>query len=238
MAERLDEMAVKDDEGRKYIEVGEDLHVVWGDHMKVVPGVLVMNNRITTAVLGFNGRPALLYDVRAGAEFEAHYTLAVVKGKVSVDCVYVTVHSRQNGLYMNRAVCGLNKKLDKSYTDIVYEYATIWNKEIDRVDVDPLRESPSGILRLNEFKIGVAEVARIYRSADWSKFEQPETVVFFQGQGCSLGTAKIFAVYNVKLPDQPVFLEVSGTVLDERFVRYDEQALTGLVSNCPASQRR
>jgi hypothetical protein len=176
------EIPLQHEKGRKYIGVGEDLNVSWEGHMEVIHSLLVDDDKISTFLVGFNAGPALLYDVRAGAEFRAHYTLAVIKDKVSVDCVYLTVHSRQNGLYMNRAVCGLNKKLDKSYTDIVYEYATIWNKEIDRVDVDPLRESPSGILRLNEFKIGVAEVARIYRSADWSKFEQPETVVFFSGK--------------------------------------------------------
>lgn len=205
------------------------LIVNWKGGSKTIENVVGSEGESTRELVDFNGVKALHYEnLATRSSFEAYLTLKRIDGEITVDCVYTNVRNEQNGILINKAVCGLNRPLAEEYEDSVYEFSDEWKSATGNVVVAPLFKTPAKPVEVNESSVGGVKFFRVYKSQEDLSTSLPEAVLK-NGEGrYTFGTKLVFSVYEAGDLSSPVFLDVSSGSLGKPFVRYDPAALKKL----------
>lgn len=94
---------------------------------KLYKDVIGTEGQIYKDFMIFNNQPTLWYSNTASRfKFDVYYTLQVNQDDVTIDCAYADIMDSSSGLSINKAICGLNKKLDSYYPDLIYLFSNKW----------------------------------------------------------------------------------------------------------------
>jgi hypothetical protein len=207
----------------------QSLTVTWSGGSKTIEGVVGSRGESTRELVEFNGGKALHYENLASrAPFEAYFTLNRQGAKVLIDCVYTNIRNEQNGVLINKAVCGLNRPLAEEYEETVSEFSDQWKNLTNKVAIAPLLATPPVLVEVEDSTLGGVKLSRTYHSPNDLRFSRPESVVKKDKVSHSFGDSYVFSVYAPGDLISPLYLDVSSGKLDSNFVRYDRAALNKL----------
>ncbi|RON77252.1 hypothetical protein [Pseudomonas fluorescens] len=205
------------------------LNVTWANGSKKIEGVVGSEGENVRELVDFNGGKALHYENLASrSPFEAYFTLSRNENQILVDCIYASIRNEQNGILINKAVCGLSRPLVEGYEDTVYEFSDQWKSETASVSIAPVLKIPPMSLEVKEAEIGSAELFRIYKDKKDLSTSVPKVILRSGAGKYSFGSSLVFSVYNVGALTAPVYLDVSIDGLAKKFVRYDRGAVEKL----------
>lgn len=98
---------------------------------KVYPNILGIEGQNYKEFVIFNNKPALWYSNTASKNnYDIYYTLKITNNDIFVDCAYANITYADFNIALNKAICGLNKKLDSNYADILYSFSNDWENNI------------------------------------------------------------------------------------------------------------
>jgi hypothetical protein len=207
----------------------QSLTVTWSGGSKTIEGVVGSRGETTRELVEFNGGKALHYENLASrAPFEAYFTLIRQGAEVLIDCVYTNIRNEQNGVLINKAVCGLNRPLAEEYEETVSEFSDQWKNVTNKVAIAPLLATPPVLVEVEDSTLGGVKLSRTYHSPNDLRFSRPESVVKKDKVSHSFGDNYVFSVYSLGDLISPHYLDVSSGNLDSAFVRYDWAALNKL----------
>ena len=207
----------------------QSLTVTWSGGSETIEGVVGSRGETTRELVEFNGGKALHYENLASrAPFEAYFTLSRQGAKVIIDCVYTNIRNEQNGVLINKAVCGLNRPLTEQYEETVSEFSDQWKNLTNKVATAPLLATPPVLVEVEDSTLGGVKLSRTYHSPNDLRFSRPESVVKKDKVSHSFGDNYVFSVYSFGDLISPLYLDVSSGKLDSAFVRYDRAALNKL----------
>ena len=207
----------------------QSLTVTWSGGSKTIEGVVGSQGETTRELVEFNGGKALHYENLASrAPFEAYFTLTRHGADVLIDCVYTNIRNEQNGVLINKAVCGLDRPLAEEYEEAVSEFSDQWKNLTSKVVIAPLLATPPVLIEVEDSAFGGVKLSRTYHSPNDLKFLRPESVVKKDKVSHSFGNGYVFSVYAPGDLTSPLYLDVSSGKLDSAFVRYDRAALNKL----------
>lgn len=207
----------------------QSLTVTWSGGSKTIKDVVGSQGETTRELVEFNGGKALHYENLASrAPLEAYFTLTRNGAEVLIDCVYTNIRNEQNGVLINKAVCGLERPLAEEYEDLVYEFSDQWKNLTNKVAIAPLLATPPVLLEVEDSTLGGVKLSRTYHSPSDLKFSRPESVVKKDKVSHSFGNSYVFSVYGPRDLISPLYFDVSPGKLDSAFVRYDLAALNKL----------
>lgn len=187
----------------------QDLRLSWPGGSAVAKGVLGEKGEITRGLVNFNGRKALHYENLASrTQFEAFVTLKRGNNELLIDCVYANIRSEQNGALINKAVCGLDKKLLADYEQTIYQYSEIWKNEIAPSAMVSLIQTPSTPVSIEEASIEDIKILRTYKSREDLKFNVPATMVVRNERSHSFESNVVLTVFQKSSFEKPSYLEV------------------------------
>ncbi|WP_321864798.1 hypothetical protein [Pseudomonas paraveronii] len=208
----------------------KNLTVSWSGGSKTVEGVVGSQGETTKALVTFDGKKALRYEnLASSSAFEAYFTLVRHGNDIFVDCIYTNVRNNQNGMLINKAVCGLEKPLIEDYEDLVYEFTDEWKNSTAEIDLDPLLKTPPAPLEVEEADFGNVKLSRIYKTQEDLSSSVPETVINNGSKKYSFGMGLVFPVYRFGNLSSPAYLEVSAGDSSKKFIRYDAASLSELL---------
>ena len=208
----------------------KNLTVSWPGGSKTVKGVVGSQGETTRMLVTFNGNKALRYEnLASSSAFEAYFTLIRHGNYIFVDCIYANVRNEQNGMLINKAVCGLKKPLTENYDDLVYEFTDEWKSSTAEVTIDSLLKNPPVPLDIEEADFGGVKLSRIYKTQENFNFTTPETLVTKGSKQYSFGVNSVFLVYRVDSLKSPAYLDVSSSDYSDEFVRFDVVSLGALL---------
>lgn len=208
----------------------QDLRVSWPGGSTVAKGVLGEKGEITRDLVNFNGRKALHYENLASrTQFEAFVTLKRRDNELLVDCVYGNIRSEQNGALINKAVCGLDKKLLADYEQVIYKYSEIWKNEIAPTAMTSLIQTPSTSASIEEASIEDIKILRTYRTREDLQFNVPATMVVRNERSNSFESNVVFTVYQKSNLKKPSHLEVATENLESPFEKVDYKKLNEIL---------
>ncbi|MGY2291432.1 hypothetical protein ACW9H6_11855 [Pseudomonas sp. SDO528_S397] len=209
----------------------QGLRASWPGGSLLVKGVVGNQGQNTRTLMSFNGKRVLHYENLASRiPFEAYFTVERHSSKLVVDCIYVDTRSEQNGVLVNKAVCGLNKALVKNYAEMVYEFSDIWKDDAAVVDIGPVLEVPSATLQVVESSFNDIKVVRIYNSKACLAYHSPETLVKDESSVRPFGLNKVFTVFDVADLSTPIRIEVASEDMSKPFHKFGYKALSELLS--------
>ncbi|MGE7958763.1 hypothetical protein ACQKQA_19620 [Pseudomonas sp. NPDC089530] len=205
------------------------LSVTWSGGSKTIEGVVGSEGEITRELVDFDGSKALHYENLASrSPFEAYFTLRRHDGEVVIDCIYVSIRNEQDGILINKAVCGLDHPLAEGYEDVVYEFSDQWKSSTANIVIAQLLKTPPMSLEVKESKFGGAEFFRIYKSQKDLSTSVPEAVLKKEAKKYSFGSSLVFSVYKFDELASPAYLDVSSEGLEKKFIRYDRDSVNKL----------
>ncbi|MGE8179172.1 hypothetical protein [Pseudomonas fluorescens] len=222
-----------DSSGDRYEVDGKTkgLKVSWQGGSLLVKGVVGDKGEVTRDLVGFNGKKALHYENLATATpFEAYLTVKRSDAGLVVDCIYGNIRNNQNGVLINKAVCGLNKKLVANYEDLIYEYSDAWKSSANFAALAPLMEDPATPVRVEEAKIRDLTIVRIYKSQDDLVSTLPTTIVERNSHEHSFGSSTVFTVFDASDLTVPVHIDIASKNLEESFERLDYERLKVVIN--------
>lgn len=207
----------------------KSLSVTWAGGSKTIENVVGSEGETTRELVDFNGGKALHYENLASrSTFEAYFTLRRNAKDVFIDCIYTNVRNEQNGILINKAVCGLNRPLAEEYEEVIYAFSDEWKKSTDNITIEPLLKVPPLPLEVNDSMLGDAKLSRIYNSKDNLSITAPEAVIEKGARKHLFGSSQVFSVYKVGDLACPVYLDVSSGALGGVFTRYDQVTIDKL----------
>ncbi|BBN65818.1 hypothetical protein BKM30_09280 [Pseudomonas syringae pv. syringae] len=207
----------------------QGLKVFWPGGSALIKGVVGDKGEITRNLTDFGGKKALHYENLASrSQFEAYLTVKRVGSDVLVDCVYGNIRSEQNGLLINKAVCGLDSKLTADYDQLIYKYSDLWKGEVDSVDISPLLQDPPRDVSIEEARIKGIGLVRVYKVQEELSDSSPTTIVKSGGHSHSFGNSTVFTVFNYPNITTPVYVEVVAKSLESAFDRLDYDKLNNI----------
>ncbi|RIJ12341.1 hypothetical protein DXT77_04925 [Pseudomonas sp. 91RF] len=202
------------------------LIVTWSGGSKTIKDVIGSQGETTRELVDFNGGKALHYENLASrAPFEAYFTLTRHGAEVFIDCVYTNVRNEQNGILINKAVCGLERPLAEEYEEVASEFSDQWKNLTNKVAITPLLATPPVSVEVEESVLDGVKLSRTYHSPNDLKFSRPESVVKKDKFSHSFGDSYVFSVYTPGDLINPLYLDVSSGKLDSVFVRYDRAGI-------------
>jgi len=205
------------------------LNVTWSGGSKTIEGVVGSEGEVTRELVDFDGSKALHYENLASrSPFEAYFTLSRHDSEVVIDCIYVSIRNEQNGILINKAVCGLNRPLAEEYEDAVYEFSDQWKNSTANIVIAQLLKTPPMPLEVKESKVGGAEFFRIYKSQKDLSTSGPEAVLKKGAKKYSFGSSLVFSVYKFGELTAPAYLDVSSDGLEKKFIRYGRDSVNKL----------
>lgn len=209
---------------------GQGFRVSWSGGSLFVDGVLGNQGQITRDLIDFNGGKALHYEnPTTKSHFEAYLTISRVDAGVVIDCIYGNMRNNMNGLLINKAVCGLNKKLEPGYEDLIYNYSNAWKGTADLTVLTPWVEASTSPIKIVEAGFKDLTIARIYTTLDDLIWSLPTTVVEGGGHEYSFGGDIVFTVFNARDLKFPDYIEVVNGSLASPFGRLDYEKLKALI---------
>ncbi|MBX8548023.1 hypothetical protein K5D68_00200 [Pseudomonas cichorii] len=204
----------------------QDLKVSWLNGRVVAKGVLGEKGEITRGLVNFDGRKALHYENLASrTQFEAFVTLKRVNDELFIDCIYGNIRSDQNGVIINKAVCGLERKLLADYEQIIYDYSGIWKSKITPTAMRTLIQTPSTPATIEEASIENIKIVRIYKSKEDLQFNVPTTKIIRGERSHGFDAHMVFTVYQKSNLEKPTHLEVVTENLEAPFEKMDHKRL-------------
>ncbi|VVN22288.1 MULTISPECIES: hypothetical protein [Pseudomonas] len=207
----------------------KSLNVTWAGGSRTIENVVGSEGETTRELVDFNGGKALHYENLASrSTFEAYFTLMRNAKDVFIDCIYANVRNEQNGILINKAVCGLNRPLAEEYDEAIYEFSDEWKSSTDNIAIEPLLRVPPLPLEVSESTLGEAKLSRIYNSKDNLSVSAPEAVIEKGTGKHSFGSSQVFSVYKVGDLARPIYFDVSSGALGGVFTRYDQVAIDKL----------
>ncbi|MGR6734884.1 hypothetical protein [Pseudomonas chlororaphis] len=218
-------------QGDVYIAESENkaLSVTWSGGSKTIEGVVGSEGEITRELIDFDGGKALHYENLASrSPFEAYFTLSRHDSEIVIDCIYVNIRSEQNGILINKAVCGLDRPLAEDYEDAVYEFSDQWKNSTANIVIAQLLKMPPISLEVKESEVGGAEFFRIYKTQKDLSTSVPEAVLKKGAKKYSFGSSLVFSVYKFGDLTSPAYLDISSDDLEKKFIRYDRDSVNKL----------
>ena len=205
--------------------------VSWSGGSLVIDDVLGDKGQITRDLIDFNGGKALHYEnPTTKSHFEAYLTISRVDAGVVIDCIYGDMRNNMNGLLINKAVCGLNKKLEPGYEDLIYKYSNTWKGTADLTVLTRWIEAPTSPIKIEEASFKDLTIARIYTTLDDLIWSLPTTVVEGGGHEYSFGGDIVFTVFNARDLKFPGYIEVVNGSLAAPFGRLAYEGLKAFIS--------
>jgi hypothetical protein len=209
----------------------KSLTVKWTGGSKKVEGVVGTQGETIRALVTFNGVQALRFENLASrSAYEAYFTLIRQGDNIVVDCIYANVRNENNGLLINKAVCGLDKPLTKDYEDLVYEFTDEWKSDIFKVAVDSVLKVPPVPVIVEEADFDGVKLSRIYKAPNDLSFTVPETSISREANTYSFGVRPTFSVYRAGNLHVPAYLDVSSGDYRASFVRLNAESLSVLLN--------
>lgn len=207
----------------------KSLSVTWAGGSRTIENVVGSEGETTRELVDFNGGKALHYENLASrSTFEAYFTLMRNAKDVFIDCIYANIRNEQNGILINKAVCGLNRPLAEEYDEAIYDFSDEWKSFTDNIAIEPLLRVPPLPLEVGESTLGEAKLSRIYNSKDNLSVSAPEAVIEKGAGKHSFGSSQVFSVYKVGDLARPIYFDVSSGALGGVFTRYDQVAIDKL----------
>jgi hypothetical protein len=206
------------------------LSVTWSGGSKRIEGVVGSEGEITRELVDFDGGKALHYENLASrSPFEAYFTLSRHDNEIVIDCIYVSIRNEQNGILINKAVCGLDRPLAEEYEDAVYKFSDQWKNATANIVIAQLLKTPPMPLEVEESKVGGAELFRIYKAQKDLRTSVPEAMLKKGAKKYSFGSSLVFSVYEFGELTSPAYLDVSSGGLEKKFIRYDRDSVNKLL---------
>ncbi|MGE1155489.1 MULTISPECIES: hypothetical protein [Pseudomonas] len=206
------------------------LNITWPGGSKSVAHIVGTEGENTRALIDFNGGKALFYENLASrSAFRTYFTLVRQGREILIDCIYSDVRNDQNGVLINKAVCGLKKPLVEDYEDLAYTFTDEWKKTADAVVIDPLLSNPVSILNVDEADFGATKLRRVYDSLEDLSSSVPETLIDQKTKKHLFGLNPVFSVYQANALNDAVYLDVSSDNIANKFSRYDKASLSDLL---------
>ncbi|QVW23242.1 hypothetical protein KJF94_25900 [Pseudomonas hormoni] len=209
----------------------QGLKVSWSGGSFLARGVIGNKGEITRDLVDFDGRKVLHYEnLATSTPFEAYVTVKRGGEGLVVDCIYANIRSNQNGLLINKAVCGLDKKLVANYEQLIYDFSSVWKDSARLVKTSSLMEDPITPATVEEANIKDIKILRIYKTPDDLVSTLPTTIVRRDMNEHSFGANMVFTVFNAADLIVPVYVEVASKNLEARFERLDYKKLNALLN--------
>lgn len=206
------------------------LSVTWSGGSKTIAGVVGGQGQTVRALIDFNGRKAIRYEnLASSSAFEAYFTLKRHDNNIFIDCIYTNVRNEQNGILINKAVCGLDKPLVEDYEDLVSDYTDAWKDATAKVDIRSLLKSPPVAVDVVEADFNGVELLRNYKVSDNLSSSLPETLIRKGSKKYSFGVGLFFSVYRADSLTTAAYLDVSTGDHSGPFDRYDASSLGKLL---------
>ena len=201
---------------------GTSLTVTWSGGSKTIEGVVGSVGETTKALVGFDGGKALRYENLASRSmFETYFTLIRSGGEVFIDCIYASVRNEQNGILINKAVCGLDLLLAEGYEDAAYEFTDRWKDSTAGISIESLSKQPPHPLEVYESKIAGVDLVRFYETQDSLSYLMPRALLRKEGVDRPFESDFVFSVYQIGNLDAPSYWAVSVKDIKSKFSRYD-----------------
>jgi len=86
----------------------------------------------------FNGRPAIVADSRSLYDSTVYAVLNYRNSQLELDCLYIDMKSKINGISVKEGSCGLKDKEPEKYKDIIDRNVSSIQARIDSIDTSPL----------------------------------------------------------------------------------------------------
>ncbi len=208
---------------------GKSLTVTWSGGSKTIAGVVGGLGETTKALVEFDGGKALRYEnVASRSLFETYFTLFRRGDDILIDCIYANVRNEQNGILINKAVCGLDLLLAEGYEDAAYEFIDKWKGSTAGISIKSLSKQPPHPLEVYESQLAGVDLVRVYETQDSFSYLLPRALLRKEGVDRSFGTDVVFSVYQVGNFDSPSYWAVSLKDLKNKFSRYDPSVVEEL----------
>lgn len=208
---------------------GTSLTVTWSGGSKTIEGVVGSVGETTRALVEFDGGKALRYENLASRSlFETYFTLIRRGDEIFIDCIYANVRNEQNGILINKAVCGLDLLLAEGYEDAAYEFTDKWKASTAGISIESLSKQPPQSLEVNESQVAEVNLVRVYETQDSLSYLMPRALLRKEGVDRSLGTDLVFSVYQIGNLDSPSYWAVSLKDIKNKFYRYDPSVVDEL----------
>ncbi|MFK3774132.1 hypothetical protein [Pseudomonas sp. NPDC089406] len=209
---------------------GDALHFKRDGVMLTVNGVIGGEGQNIKILNEFNGGPALEYEnVTGGYQFMGDFTLLYSSGKVVVDCLYVNVRSGTNGMLIRKAVCGLNKVLDKGYLDTLYRFTDAWLEQVASIDTQ--MNDGVGRVVVPEGQIQDVMVSREYTKLDQLISDLPAMFASRREKVYAIEGGHGYTVYDVADLSRPRYIDVAQKNESIKFERLDYERLAHLLAD-------
>jgi len=82
----------------------------------------------------FNGNPSIVLSGRSVNDYTAYATLNYINDTFSIDCIYIDMKSKENGISSKNGICGLGKKITDEYQDVIEGFVEDKGNRINNID--------------------------------------------------------------------------------------------------------
>ncbi|WP_031520937.1 hypothetical protein [Siccibacter colletis] len=114
----------------------------------------------------FNGFPAIVADSRSLHDATIYATLNTIDNEFFIDCVYLAVKSKRNGIFAKEGICGLERVSAHNYKKFLDEKKSEVVNDIDSVDTSLLLNGKKDYLPIVIFNSKGVLLYKLYKSKE------------------------------------------------------------------------
>lgn len=141
----------------------------------------------------FNGSPSIVLSGRSIDDYTAYATLNYINDTFSIDCIYVDMKNKENGISSKKGTCGLNKKMTGDYQDLIEGFVED-NK--NNININYILDGKAKTLPILISRVNDAYLYQLYKSKTDLLNDKYSIMSLSNKSGCQSYEGVIWTVDN------------------------------------------
>jgi hypothetical protein len=218
--------------GKYAVHSGRDLQYISANKTITVKNVVGDEGENSKILVKFNGGAALFYaNMATAAQYDVYFTLKVEDDIIRIDCVYFNARSDMNGALVSKAVCGLNKKLDRDYVGTVSQFSDKWFSAVSKVNTRTILNRESSYVDISDAEWSGVDILRRYKSESDLTGNSPELLIKSTSGFYSFGAVSAYTIYQSPDLSAPAGLAIVPEINGAEFHVYTHDNIQQLLSD-------